>query len=197
MKALILLFLMCWAAACGAAPPSLYASTYPNGPDLPDAVVATVSSGAPLSCVLEPVAGGVRPKCDIAALPVGQHLITLAVSQAGQRNSGPSQTIDVTVIQPPCAGDSASGRLVICERQYLIALTTEQKAQQWRTPPGAARSLFKAASGRLVGPIPRRAAPGGAACDAAAHRIQVGASVYLPLAGGPADEVAQCLKVSP
>ena len=79
---LILALYLMAAAAVALAAPTLQADPYPSAGVQPDSITLTVNGGAPQACELVPVAGGVQPRCDLAALTTGTYTLVMTAHRA-------------------------------------------------------------------------------------------------------------------
>ena len=79
-----IVFVTLWSLASAHAAPFLYADPYPSTATQPDSASLSVNGGAPISCLLEMVTGGKRPKCDLASITSpGTYTLVMTVSVAG------------------------------------------------------------------------------------------------------------------
>lgn len=82
MKTVLTIILALWSSLC-AANPFLTADAYPASGTQPDGASVTVNGGAPIACVIETVAGGVRPKCDLVSITApGTYTLVLTVTRS-------------------------------------------------------------------------------------------------------------------
>lgn len=94
MRAVIALALV---AGSATAAPHLYADPYPATGVQPDAAEFTVNGGAPQPCELVSVAGGVQPKCDLAALTApGTYTLVMTVTKAGGIINTPTGAVNTS-----------------------------------------------------------------------------------------------------
>ena len=88
MRSAILAAMVAAAGAANAAP-FLYADPYPPTATQPDTARFTINGGAPISCTLETVTGGIRPKCDLASITTpGTYTLVMTVSKAATITNG-------------------------------------------------------------------------------------------------------------